>query len=146
MQIPFKAKEPRGPELHMDFLLSLHCVSVMLGNTAVEDTLLLAVGVPCLDALSSLPALAQPHSHSRSTCFELVLLGRSSHTPLPRGRPACSEHCPSTLHVCREPLPGHDCIPVCCPFTCPPAALQAPGREGLCLLVLPCSLSTQHRV
>lgn len=42
-------KELRGPGLHIDLLLSLHCVSVLLGNTDVEDTFQFAIGVPCLE-------------------------------------------------------------------------------------------------
>lgn len=41
-------KELRVPGLH-DFLLGVHCVSVMLGNMVVEDTLLVAVQVLCLE-------------------------------------------------------------------------------------------------
>lgn len=71
-------KELRRPGLHIDLLLSLHCVNVMLGNTDVEDNFQLLLGSLAWNALS---CLAHPHSHWLRTSLEIIVLGKLLHAP-----------------------------------------------------------------
>lgn len=57
------AKELRGPGLHIDLLLSLPCVSVMLGHTAVEAALLLVLRSFAWSALPVPLHLPRSYSH-----------------------------------------------------------------------------------